>query len=263
LAQGCDRHSAVARKLAEGAEIAAVAVGAHGWDDAVECATFHAALADHAACPVMVVNDAELLPAALGYEHQIGLVAGTGSIAVCRDRKHGMMVAGGWGWVIGDEGSAAGLMREAARAVSLHLDGGGALSEPLAALLLQGLAIPNAARLGSTIAGLGGSAELGRHASLVFDAEASGSLLARQVICDGAVVMSWLPVTLLGEALVSLHHDHAAIGHRVLHLPTDAGDIPPALDDFRSIIGCGVGNLHVNLRAFGADCDRQHQGQSE
>jgi N-acetylglucosamine kinase-like BadF-type ATPase len=143
-------------------------------------------LAEHAACPIMVVNDAELLPAALGYEHQIGLVAGTGSIAVCHDREHGMMVAGGWGWVIGDEGSAAGLVREAARAVSLHLDAGGALSEPLVALLLRGLGVPNAARLGSAIAGLGGSAEVGSHAVLVFDAEASGSLLARQVIRDGA-----------------------------------------------------------------------------
>jgi N-acetylglucosamine kinase-like BadF-type ATPase len=177
---------ALARNLAEGAEIAAIAVGAHGCDDASECEAFRAALSDHAVFPIIVVNDAELLPAALGYEHQIGLVAGTGSIAVCRDPEHGMMVAGGWGWVIGDEGSAAGLVREAARAVSLHLDGGGALSEPLAALLLHGLAIPNAARLGSAIAGLGGSAELGRLSPLVFDAEASGSLLARQVIRDGA-----------------------------------------------------------------------------
>lgn len=177
---------ALARKLAAGAEPGAITVGAHGCDDASECEAFQAALAEHATCPVVVVNDAELLPAALGYENQIGLVAGTGSIAVCREHEHGMMVAGGWGWVIGDEGSATGLVREAARAVSLHLDGGGALSEPLVALLLEGLAIPNAARLGSVIATLGGSAELGRHAALVFAAEASGSLLARQVIREGA-----------------------------------------------------------------------------
>ncbi len=177
---------ALAHHLAEGAGIAAMAVGAHGCDDASECEAFRVALAGHATFSVSVVNDAELLPAALGYEHQIGLVAGTGSIAVCRDPLHGMMVAGGWGWVIGDEGSASGLVREAARAVSLHLDAGGALSEPLASMLLQGLGIPNAARLGSAIAALGGSAELGRHAPLVFAAEASGSLLARHVIRDGA-----------------------------------------------------------------------------
>jgi N-acetylglucosamine kinase-like BadF-type ATPase len=177
---------ALASTFTADAGMAAMAVGAHGCDDASECEAFQAALAARATFPIAVVNDAELLPAALGHEHQIGLVSGTGSIAVCRDSAHGMMVAGGWGWVIGDEGSASGLVREAARAVSLHLDAGGPSSEPLAALLLEGLAIPNAARLGSAIAALGGSAELGRHAPSVFAAEARGSLLARRVIRDGA-----------------------------------------------------------------------------
>ena len=176
----------LALQLAEAKHIAAMVVGAHGCDDASECGAFQAAFAEHAPFPVKVVNDAELLPAALGYESQIGLVAGTGSIAVCRDRKLGMMVAGGWGWVIGDEGSAAGLVREAGRAVSLHLDSGGALSEPLVESLLKALEIQNAARIGSAIAELGGSAALGRHAPLVFEAERKGSLLARQVIRDGA-----------------------------------------------------------------------------
>jgi glucosamine kinase len=177
---------ALAYRLANGTAIAALAVGAHGCDDASECDAFQAAIASRASFPVNVVNDAELLPAALGYENQIGLVAGTGSIAVCRDGRLGMMVAGGWGWVIGDEGSAAGLMREASRAVSLHLDGGGAPSEPLVEALFRALEIPNAARIGSTVAELGGSAALGRHAPLLFEAEARGSHLARRVIRDGA-----------------------------------------------------------------------------
>jgi len=177
---------ALARRLAGGAEIAALAIGAHGCDDASECLAFEAALAAHAAFPVKVVNDAELLPAALELEGEIGLVAGTGSIAVCRDPALGMMVAGGWGWVIGDEGSAAGLVREAARAVTLHLDAGGPAREPLVRLLLAALDITNAARIGSAIAALGSSAALGRLAPVVFEAERAGSLLARQVIHDGA-----------------------------------------------------------------------------
>jgi glucosamine kinase len=177
---------ALARQLADGAGIAALAIGAHGCDDASECLAFEAALAGHAAFPVKVVNDAELLPAALELEGEIGLVAGTGSIAVCRDPALGMMVAGGWGWVIGDEGSAAGLVREAARAVTLHLDAGGPSREPLVRLLLAALEITNAARIGSAIAALGSSAALGRHAPVVFEAEQAGSLLARQVIRDGA-----------------------------------------------------------------------------
>jgi N-acetylglucosamine kinase-like BadF-type ATPase len=181
-----DTVLALARQFADGSAIGAIAIGAHGCDDASECDAIQAALAERVTLPVRVVNDAELLPAARGYENQIGLVAGTGSIAVCRDAGHGMMVAGGWGWVIGDEGSAAGLMREAARAVTVHLDGGGAPSEPLVDLLLDGLAIRSATRIGSAVAALGGSAELGRHAPLVFEAERRGSRLAREVIRDGA-----------------------------------------------------------------------------
>ncbi|MDQ6433833.1 BadF/BadG/BcrA/BcrD ATPase family protein [Mesorhizobium sp. LHD-90] len=167
-------------------DIAALAVGAHGCDDAAECEAFQAAFARHAKFPVTVVNDAELLPAALGYEHQIGLVAGTGSIAVCRDAKVGMLVAGGWGWVIGDEGSASGLMREAARTISLHLDSGGSMAEPLVELMFEALSIPSAARIGSVVARQGGAAALGKHAPVLFEAERRGSLLARQVIRDGA-----------------------------------------------------------------------------
>lgn len=166
--------------------VAALAVGAHGCDDASECEAFEAAFARGCGYPVSVVNDAELLPAALGYERQIGLVAGTGSIAVCRDIKHGMMVAGGWGWIIGDEGSASGLVREAGRAISLHVDCGGSQDDPLVRRLFKAFGIMNAARIGSAIAHAGGAAALGRHAPIVFDAEADGSSLAARVIADGA-----------------------------------------------------------------------------
>jgi N-acetylglucosamine kinase-like BadF-type ATPase len=135
---------------------------------------------------VRVVNDAELLPAALGLTHQIGLVAGTGSIAVCRDPGGRMLVAGGWGWIIGDDGSASGLVREAARAVALHLDYGGTPDEPLVRLLFDALEIPSAARIGSAVARQGGAAALGRHAPVLFEAAGRGSLIAGQVIREGA-----------------------------------------------------------------------------
>ena len=50
--------------------------------------TMEAELRRHFAGPVAVVNDAELMPLAMGVVDGIGLVAGTGSIAVARDR-HG------------------------------------------------------------------------------------------------------------------------------------------------------------------------------
>ncbi|WP_292161597.1 sugar kinase [Mesorhizobium sp.] len=190
------------KQLVEGGHVAALAVGAHGCDDTSECEAFEAALARRATCSVKVVNDAELLPAALGYERQIGLVAGTGSIAVCRDASRGMMVAGGWGWVIGDEGSAAGLVREAGRAISLHLDCGGSFDEPLVRLFFEAFGIRSAARVGSSIARQGGAAALGYHAPLVFAACEQGSKLAGKVIRDGA--------RHLAELAMRLKHNGAA-----------------------------------------------------
>ncbi len=176
----------VMERFAEGAPIASLAVGAHGCDDEAECLAFEAAFASRVPFPVKVVNDAELLPAALGLTEQIGLVSGTGSIAVCRTAKGRMLVAGGWGWIIGDDGSASGLVREAARAVALHLDYGGTDTEPLVQLLFHALDIPSAARIGTAVGCQGSAAALGSHAHIVFEAAEKGSLLARQVIRDGA-----------------------------------------------------------------------------
>ncbi len=182
-----DAHNLVelVERFAEGVSLAAMGIGAHGCDDKSECDAFEAAFRVATPVLVRVVNDAELMPAAFGFERQIGVVAGTGSIAVCRTTEGEMLVAGGWGWIIGDEGSAASLVREAARIVALHLDRGGSQTEPLVRRLFKELAIPSAARIGSRLGSLGGAKEVGRHATLVFDAAEEGSVLAGAVIREG------------------------------------------------------------------------------
>lgn len=183
---------AMVERLAGGEPVAAMGVGAHGCDDKEECQAFEDAFAAASPLPVRVVNDAELMPAALGMEMQIGIVAGTGSIAVCRTAAGEMLVAGGWGWIIGDEGSAASLVREAARTVALHLDCGGSNSDPLVRRLFAELGIPSAARIGSRLGSLGGAKEVGRHASLVFEAAQEGSPLADSVIQEGGRALAGL-----------------------------------------------------------------------
>lgn len=183
---------ALVTEFSNGASIAAIGIGAHGCDNKDECQAFETALTRAGPLPVRVVNDAELMPAAFGLEGQIGVVAGTGSIAVCRTAEGEMLVAGGWGWIIGDEGSAASLVREAARKVALHLDLGGSESDPLVRLLFDGLAIPSAARIGSRLGSLGSAKDVGVHASLVFDAAEEGSDLADAVIRDGGKALAEL-----------------------------------------------------------------------
>lgn len=178
--------------LAAGMPVAAIGVGAHGCDDDEECQAFGRAFSALTEIPVSVVNDAELMPLALGMTGQIGVVAGTGSIAVCRPKGRAMISAGGWGWVVGDEGSAAGLVREAVRAVARYFDAGGEPDEPLAKALLHALDVSAIPRLGSALASLGGPAAIGAHAEMIFEAAAHGSELARRVIREGGQELAQL-----------------------------------------------------------------------
>lgn len=51
------------------------------------------------------------------------LIAGTGSFALAKDHKERIHRAGGWGRVVGDEGSGVIMGREGLSAVARHLDG--------------------------------------------------------------------------------------------------------------------------------------------
>jgi N-acetylglucosamine kinase-like BadF-type ATPase len=75
-------------------------------------------------CKVTVVHDTRLVLAAAGLESGIALIAGTGSVAFGRDRKGRESRAGGWGWLLGDDGSGPWLAREAAREVMRRADAG-------------------------------------------------------------------------------------------------------------------------------------------
>jgi len=73
-------------------------------------------------CRVTVVHDARLVLAAAGFVSGIALISGTGSVAYGRDRDGREARVGGWGWLVGDDGSAAWLAREAAREVMRRSD---------------------------------------------------------------------------------------------------------------------------------------------
>ena len=74
--------------------------------------------------PIEVVHDARLVLAAAGLNHGVALVAGTGSVAYGRAASGKEARAGGWGWLLGDDGSGAWIVREAAREVLRRADAG-------------------------------------------------------------------------------------------------------------------------------------------
>lgn len=75
---------------------------------------------------VQVVNDAEIaLAGGIGQERGVVVVAGTGSAAFGGDGTGRTVRVGGWGWILGDEGSAFDIGREGLRATVRALDGRG------------------------------------------------------------------------------------------------------------------------------------------
>jgi N-acetylglucosamine kinase-like BadF-type ATPase len=73
---------------------------------------------------LVLVNDGDLVVAAGTPEGWgVGVIAGTGSIAVARSREGRTARAGGWGHLIGDEGSAYLVVLEALRLVARRADG--------------------------------------------------------------------------------------------------------------------------------------------
>ncbi|MFF4544938.1 N-acetylglucosamine kinase [Streptomyces sp. NPDC001435] len=203
--------------LPAGARPAALAIGGHACETPRQCAAIRTPLRDLLDVPVTVVGDAELLVPAAGLIKGVGLVAGTGSVAVGR-RADGLAVqVGGWGAVLGDEGGAAGLVREAARAVWAAHDRGEA-PDALAAGLVAAFGVAEVPALGAALESAADvSAQWGRHAPVVFAAAEAGSLLARDVIAAGGRSLAALVVRLAERGLAV---DHVVVaGSTILTQP--------------------------------------------
>lgn len=170
---------------------APLAVGAHGCDNTAQCLELERALRRHVSGPVVVVNDSELMGPAMGLPGAVGVVVGTGSIATARTSAGELVTAGGWGWVLGDEGSAPALVRDATRAVLESLDRGAAL-DPLGRRLLRAFDARDGAQLAHTVGQATSSDAWGRHASEIFAAAEEGSHIAYGVIRDAGVELARL-----------------------------------------------------------------------
>ncbi|WP_223690188.1 N-acetylglucosamine kinase [Leifsonia poae] len=162
---------------------APLAVGAHGCENTAQCHELELALLLRFAGPVVVMNDSELIPPAMGHDRAIGVVVGTGSIATARDANAELVTAGGWGWLLGDEGSAAGLVREATRAVLRDLDRGRPV-EQLGRRLFASFSARNGDELALAVTEAASAEEWGGHAPEVFSAADEGSVLAADVIAE-------------------------------------------------------------------------------
>ena len=73
---------------------------------------------------VVVVHDTHLVLDAAGVRSGIAVISGTGSVAWGRTAQRRTARAGGWGYLLGDEGSGYGIARDAVRHVLGRVDSG-------------------------------------------------------------------------------------------------------------------------------------------
>ncbi|WAL66224.1 N-acetylglucosamine kinase [Amycolatopsis cynarae] len=161
---------------------------------------------------VLVLTDAEVaFASATPSPDGTVLIAGTGSIAGRIRQRRMVATAGGYGWLLGDEGSAYWLGREAVRATLDALSGGGELGELATSVLAEaGIAETDrrqAWRRLITVANAEAPIRLARFAPLVSAAADAGEILDRAADLLAATAMAVrepsedTPVVLVGSVL--------------------------------------------------------------
>ena len=115
-----------------------------------------------------VVHDTRLVLAAAGLDAGIALIAGTGAVAYARSADGREAQRGGWGWMLGDEGSGVWIAREAARLLMTRLDDGAAAGD-LGTALLAACGVDDARQLLGALHSMHEPKQWAALAEVVFD----------------------------------------------------------------------------------------------
>lgn len=205
--------------------VAAVALGAHGCDSDEESESLRRRLSPLFAVPVLVVNDAQLLGAAAGMQQSIELIAGTGSIAVGRTAEGRSVYAGGWGWLLSDDGGAAGLVRDAVRLLVRARDER-MPPDLLERRLLEASGVEDLRGLSMHMMEVS-RADFTAWAPHLFDAAEEGSVVAARVIQTGAKELARLVDVVLDGGVQA--HAVVAAGSVIVRQPRLAEGLRAAL----------------------------------
>ncbi len=239
---GCANHAVVGLEqavgqvraaLAEAARIAGGApplraawVGLAGLDRPADHAALFPPLQDLAR-DVRLVNDAELILSALDGGVGVAIIAGTGSNVVGRDADGRTARAGGWGHVMGDEGSGYDIGRASLKAAARVADGRGPATVLLDLIMRAWDLDEPSAMMGQVYPeDKGGVARL---SALTFTAARAGDAVARDIVERAAGELALaaltagaplhfsagLPLALAGGLLVHEEDFRAAVLERI------------------------------------------------
>ena len=180
-------------------DCAAGCVGSAGLDRPAEKAVFEPILrqASQTRCPVLLTCDPEIaLVGGLGREEGMILMAGTGSIAFGRARDGTRRRAGGWGYLLGDEGSACWIALSALHAAIRSWEGRG----PATRLMDEALRFFEAGDHFSLIPKIYGTrdkSEIARFAPKVAALREQGDAVAAEIFARAAEELSLLGIRLV------------------------------------------------------------------
>ena len=192
---------------------------------------------------VEISHDARLLLAAADVDHGVGLVAGTGSSAYGRTADGRELAVGGWGHLLGDEGSGYDIAVRALRALGAATDGRGP-STALEAVLTELLGVSDARDLRVRLYPAPPVAEIARLAEAVLGAAdedavagaivdaAAGDLASLIGACAGQLFpaerQERLPVVLAGGLLATGSALHRRLVRLLEHAPLRYQPITPS-----------------------------------
>lgn len=221
-----------------GGQVAQVYAGAGGIDTDDDAAALAALIEPHVpGAKVTVVHDSRLLLAAGGASTGVAVIAGTGSAAWGRNAAGDEARAGGWGYLLGDEGSGYWLGREAVRH-SLRRMNQGLPADQLTEALLAACGVDHPNKL----IALFHSPDTGRRfwaqqARLVVEAAAAGHPVSQELLDQAGQDLAGLAA----QALRKLGIDGPVILGSGLGM-----NVIPLQDSFRShLAAAGVSDVRV------------------
>lgn len=226
----------IASAVPDAHRVVALGAGAQGCDSNEHRRELEAALRD-IGIDAIVVNDAALLLPAAGIDRGIAVIAGTGAIGVGQDAAGDYLFAGGWGWVLGDEAGAAGIVRDATRAALLAHDQGLPDDGLLGALMASFQAV-DAPALARAVNDEPTMDNWGSRAPVVFAAADAGSARALAVITGAARHL----VDLVGQ----LRH-RGAVGRDVVAGGSVIVHQPRLMTTFQTLLGQQQPDLRPHL----------------
>lgn len=183
-----------------GGKVSRVYAGAGGIDTDDDAAALAALIGPHVpGARITVVHDSRLLLAAGRASTGVAVIAGTGSAAWGRNAEGEEARAGGWGYLLGDEGSGYWLGREAVR-YSLRRMNQGLPVDQLTAALLESCGVDDPNRLIS----LFHSPDTGRRfwaqqARPVVEAAAAGHVASQALLDQAGSDLAALAALALGK----------------------------------------------------------------